>query len=409
MASRLSPTWWKEHGASSPDDAVARLVARLSPVDVETLALDDALGRVLGEAVVADRASPAADVSSMDGFSVAIGDIARGTLPVRGEVLIGGAPPEMVAGAAMRIVTGAPIPPGADLVIRREDVEDRGEEIEILDGSAHAPGDHIRRAGENIGKGDVAVGSGRLISPTVAGTLASFGRTEVAVHRRVRVGVIVTGDEVVDASETPTAFQVRDSHAAALRAMLGIVPWIDLVAVGRVRDDPEALMQTVFTLLPRVDALFLTAGVSVGPRDLVPGVLVSLDVETVFRGVAQRPGRPTLGAIGPQGQLVMGLPGNPLSVFVAARRIGVPALAHLAGLGDGAFGPTLLRVERDDGKTIPVCWHRPVRLGRDGTATLARITSSGDYAGAAPTDGFVQVAPGARAEGIVPYYPWSVS
>lgn len=408
MASRLSPNWWREHGATSPDDAVERLVARLTPVGVETVALDRALGRVLGEPVVADRASPPIDVSAMDGFAVAIGDVARETLPVRGEALVGRSPARVVPGSAMRIVTGAPIPAGADLVIRREDVEDRGEEITILEGSSHAPGDHIRRAGENIGEGDVAVGAGRIISPPVAGTLASFGRTEVSVFRRVRVGVIVTGDEVVDAADAPTAFQVRDSHAPTLRAMLGNVPWIDLVAVGRVGDDPEALLQTAFTLLPRVDALFFTAGVSVGPRDLVPGVLVSLDVETLFRGVAQRPGRPTLGAIGPQGQLVMGLPGNPLSVFVAARRIGVPALAHLAGLGDDALLPTLVRIDEADDATLSVYWHRPVRLGPNGTATLAHVTSSGDFAGAAPTDGFVQVGPNARAEGLVSFYPWSV-
>jgi molybdopterin molybdotransferase len=252
------------------------------------------------------------------------------------------------------------------------------------------------------------VDAGWPISPTIAGAIASFGRTEVAVRHRVRVGVIVTGDEVVGAGDAPTPFQIRDSHASALRAMLGGVPWIDLVAVGRVHDDPEALMQTAFTLLPRVDALFLTAGVSVGPRDLVPGVLVSLDVETLFRGVAQRPGRPTLGAIGPQGQLVMGLPGNPLSVFVAARRIAAPALAHMAGLGADALAPTLVRIDQGDDKTIDVYWHRPVRLGADGTAALARITSSGDFAGAAPTDGFVQVPPRTHAAGLFPYYPWAI-
>ena len=345
----------------------------------------------------------------------------------KGEARVGKPPPDAIAGAATRIATGAPIPKGAGLVVRREDAEDNDTSITILETASPRPGDNIRRAGENIRQGQIALQPGTFISPTVAAALATFGHTRVAVHRRVRVGIIVTGDEVIDPAQTPTPFQLRDSHAIALRAMFGPVACIDLAAAARVPDDPDTLLRAFRSIIPRTDALILTAGVSVGPHDLVPAALRKINATTLFRGVPQRPGRPTLGAVTHDDKPVMGLPGNPLSVFVAARRIAACVLAPLAGIsggggaggiglggGDGwgvGGGGGLVVITNPDDRTIPLHWHRPVQRlpGSSTQAALIETKGSHDVPAAARSTGFIHVPPDTRAEGSFPYYPWTLA
>jgi molybdopterin molybdotransferase len=256
----------------------------------------------------------------------------------------------------------------------------------------------------------VAIDAGRTISPTVAGVLASFGRTRVPVFRRLRVGVIVTGDEVVDAAATPSPYEVRDSHAPALRAMLGAVPWIDLAPPIHVRDDEAALDHAARDTLAHADALIITAGVSVGPCDLVPDALSRLGAETLFRGVRQRPGRPTMGAITPDARPIFALPGNPLSVFVAARAIVAPVLAHMAGLNPNALAPALVELSYPDHRAAPHHWHRLVTLEAHGQARLVPMQSSGDIPAAARASGFVTIPPetNTNARTHHPYHPWNL-
>jgi molybdopterin molybdotransferase len=391
--------------APSPDAAVRALIARLAPVGTEHVALSDAAGRVLGQRLLSDRPSPAADVSAMDGYAARHADLARDrVLPVCGEVRIGREPIPLPPEKVLRIVTGAGIPPGADTVIRREDTEEYPDRIVIR--AAPARGDNIRRRGENAAAGHEVVPLGTLITPPVAAALATFGCARPLVHRRVRLGVVVTGDEVQQVGADVTSWMLRDSNGPAVASIVANCRWIDCAAVRHAIDEPDVLRRTVRELLDACDAVVLTGGVSMGTRDFVPGALQALGSEIVFHGVRQRPGKPLLGALGPEGQAIFGLPGNPLAVMVGARRVAVPVLGHLAAM---CAPPLPLAITVDMGEESPVdVWsHRPIRLTAPGRGELVATRGSGDVVAAALSDGFVEIPPNASTSGLWPYYAWT--
>lgn len=398
-----------EHAFPSPARACEALVERLAPVPAERIDLSGAAGRILAEPLLADRPSPPADVSAMDGYALRLDDLAAGRLSVRGEVAMGQRPPDLPSGspAAVRIVTGGGIPQGADTVIRREDVTEHGDHITVDPALADriTPGANIRRAGENLAAGSTVVPAGTRITPPVAGALATFGAARPAVRRRVRAALLLTGDELLAVDAEPTPWQIRDSNGHVLAAMLGGQPWIDVVHRQHCPDTREALDAALASALERADAVILTGGVSMGDKDHVPAAVRAAGGEVLFHRLPQRPGKPILGAIGPRGQCILGLPGNPVSVMVTARRIGAPALDAMAGRR--APAPPSVRISDPDDRTIHLWWHRLVRTGRDGDVTLAGSVGSGDLVAAARADGFVEVAPGARATGDLPFYPWA--
>lgn len=389
-----------------PRTAVTRLVERLSPVSTETVALEQSGGRVLAAAVHSDRPSPAADVTAMDGYAVRVED-AAGELPISGEVSIGEPPPPMKPGSAIRIFTGGAIPEGADAVIKREDVEERPSSIFIGPDVSVESGRHIRRRGENLPEGEMVLDAGIEIDATVAAALATFGVAQPQVYRPVGVGIIATGDEVLAPSEVPTAWQLRDSNTSAVSVLTGSRPWIELVASERRIDNRELLTKTLGELLDRCDAVFLTGGVSMGDYDFVPEVIADVGGEIVFHRLRQRPGRPLLGAIGPSGQTILGLPGNPVSVMVTARRWGMQALRKLAGITEYDPPAPAVALSNDDGDSIDLWWHRLVTIDRDGRATLVQTKGSGDLVSAARSDGFIVVPPGESGPGPWPFYGWS--
>jgi molybdopterin molybdotransferase len=395
-----------ETTALSPHAAVNALVGRLDRVGTERIGLSDAMGRVLGQRLVCDRPSPAADVSAMDGFAVRHADLARDeTLPIRGEVRIGEAPQPLPERSAMRIVTGGGIPPGADTVIRREDTEEFPDRIVVR--VAHlARGENVRRRGENAATGYEVVPSGTVITPPVAAALATFGCARPIVHRRVRVGLIVTGDEVKDVDAELTPWLLRDSNGPALVSIFSPLRWLDVAPVRRGVDDPDVLQRTTAELLEACDALVLTGGVSMGGRDFVPGVLRALGAEIVFHRIRQRPGKPVLGARGPRGQAILGLPGNPVSVLVTARRMAVPVLGHMAGMAAVPL-PVAVAIDAANEAALDLWWHRPIRLTATGRGALVSARGSGDVVATALADGFVEVPPNETGPGPWPYYPWT--
>ncbi|NBX32950.1 MAG: hypothetical protein EBR07_09525, partial [Planctomycetes bacterium] len=205
---------------------------------------------MLAEAVRADRASPALDMSSMDGFAVRVADLnamASATgLPIAtgigSEASIGHAPVSMQPGHAIRIVTGAPIPIGADAVVRHEDVRvANGRAVLQIAANAVQPGAFIRREGENASKGAEILQPRTLIGAAAIGALATFGAANVRVHRRVRVAIITTGDELVSTDRTPAPWQIRDSNGSVLASLLGARAWIEVVAHLHAQDDADAL------------------------------------------------------------------------------------------------------------------------------------------------------------------------
>ena len=396
----------------SPGAALAALLERVEPVGTERIGLDDIGGRVLAEDVRTDRPSPACDVSSMDGYAVRIAELSGGTLPVAGEIAIGKAPPEMPVGAALMIVTGAPVPLGADAVIKREDVSETPDRIEFGAEVAASvrPGQHIRRRGENLGVGALVCEGGRVVTPALAVSLATFGMARPEVFQRVRVGVVVTGDEVVDPSETPDEWRLRDSHLAMLGSMLSSSALIEHHPHGpmvRVQDDAESIYQVARSALDSCDALILTGGVSMGDHDHVPDVVARLGAEVVFHRLPQRPGMPALAAVGDSGKPVFGLPGNPLSVLVTMHRLVMPALLRRGGVRETP-APTQVRLTNSGPETLDMWWHRLVRLTGGGEAELIASRGSGDAPSAATSDGFVEMPPGANGEGPWMFYRWCV-
>ncbi len=396
-------------GFASPGEAVAAMLARVRSVGTERVGLAHAAGRVLAEAVTADRPSPAADVSAMDGYAVALSGMKPGEWPVADEVKIGREPAAIKAGTVSRIVTGAPIPAGADAVIKRELVEEKGATI-VVSAEALAsvnPGEAIRRKGENAREGATIVEAGVRIGPSVAGALAQFGRDVVLVHRKVRIGILVTGDELIDTGATPTPWQLRDSNGPSLEALLLPVPWIDAPERTRAPDAPETIRRAAEGLLERCDMLLCTGGVSMGQHDHVPWVIEALGGERVFHRVPQKPGKPVFGAVMKNGTPVLGLPGNPVSVLVTARRMAGPVLERLAGFA-ACTPPASVLVDPPDARTLGLWWQRLARLTGAGRAELVENMSSGDIAGAARADGFVEIPPGASGPGPWPFYAWAL-
>lgn len=392
--------------AASPEEAVSRLNARAAAPTTERVPLAQATGRVLAQSVVADRPSPPVAVSSMDGYAVCVATLGAGRTPVRGDVHIGREPAPLARGGVARIVTGAPIPKGADAVIKREDVAEEPGAIVVSDQIIRSlrAGAFIRKAGENIAGGSEVIGPGREIGPQIVGALGAFGCHEPEVFRRVRVGILVTGDELVAPGENPTPWQIRDSNGPVLSALLSRHGWLETLPVRRSGDDPTALADHARELLAEADALVVTGGVSMGVRDFVPGVLSGLGAEILFHTVRQRPGKPVLGAITADGRPVLALPGNPVSVLVTARRILIPVLSRLAGLAP--VSPTTVTLVDSDQEQLDLWWHRSVTLSGPGTARLVGGRGSGDVVSAARSDGFVEVPPGRGGPGPWAFYRW---
>lgn len=296
------------------------------------------LGRVLAEDVRADRDSPPFAKAMMDGYAVRSGDCAGGSAELRivEEIPAGAVPTRVIAvGECARIFTGAPIPEGSDAVVMQERTVPLGDRVRVTD-SGVSPGRNVMPRGKEMTAGDVVLRAGSVLTPVAFGVLGSVGKVEIAVVPAPRVGILATGDELVEADVEPGPGQIRNSNGpmlAALVARAGGVPKY----LGIVRDDVSELRERIGVALQESDVLLLTGGVSVGKLDLVPGVLADLGVTAHFHKVRMKPGKPLL--FGTQeDKLVFGLPGNPVSALVGFELFVRPALRKLAGHANP--GPT---------------------------------------------------------------------
>lgn len=393
-----------------PDDALRALADRLAPTDTETsLRSASACGRILAGEVVADRDSPAADVSAMDGYAIRIGDLQHaGPISVRGESVPGSPPPKMQSGTVVRIFTGAIVPKGAEAVVKREDTEELEGAIRFLEPAmSTVAGEHIRRAGENAKANCSVLSSGTVITAARQATMANFGCLEVDVHLPVRVSVITTGDEVgVFPEDKPKPWQLRNSNRASLTSLLQSTPWIRINHMEHCQDDRSSLTELLNSLLKDSDAILLTGGVSMGDYDYVPDVVREVGGEVVFHGLPIRPGKPILGAATGDGKLLLGLPGNPVSATIGCRRMAAPLLAKLSGQTNWLPACPMVRLDHAGDKTIPLHWFRLVRLTGHGTAEPVISQGSGDLVSLGHSDGFVEIPPGVSAEGPWPYHAW---
>jgi molybdopterin molybdotransferase len=314
----------------SVEEALTRLLALVEALPPEQISLADGLGRVLAEDVSARRTQPPFAVSAMDGYAVRADDLAR--MPVElhivAEVPAGaGFGGHVGPGEAARIFTGAPMPAGTDTIVIQEDTERLGDRVRVLEGAPR--GRYVRREGLDFAEGDALLNSGWQLSARDVGLLAAMNRPWLFVHRRPRIGILSTGDEIVMPGDPIGPHQIVSSNSLALAAIVTACGGI-AVSVGNAPDDPEALRR-IAAATSGVDLLVTTGGASVGEHDLVREALAVDGFELDFWQIAMRPGKPLM--VGRyRGTPMLGLPGNPVSTFVCAMLFLKPAIERLSGL-----------------------------------------------------------------------------
>lgn len=314
--------------AVSFEEARRKILQTTARLGKETVPLVEAAGRVLFQDVIAPWDMPLWDNSAMDGFAVRSEDCQQGTrLFIHGYIPAGATPDGAVAhGTAVRIMTGAPIPPGCDAIIPIENTEQNGNFITI-NGPVRA-GDHVRNRGEDVYAEERVLIAGSLLRPAEISMLASFGYSEVPVFRRPLVAILSTGDELTEPGEKIGPGQIVNSNAYSLAASVleaGGQPQL----LGIARDEPESLREKIRQGL-QADVLITSAGVSQGDRDLVCDLLEEAGVTRHFWKINIKPGRPT--AYGQKdGTPVFSLPGNPVSTMVTFEELVRPALLQMQG------------------------------------------------------------------------------
>jgi molybdopterin molybdotransferase len=333
----------------SVEEALEKVLSYAQPLGSEKVSILEALGRVMAEDIYANRDIPPFDNSGMDGYAVRAGDIqnASPNHPAQLEVIedlpAGFIPKKRVEkGKAIRIMTGAPIPEGADTVVPVEGSNKEGDFVSIF--MATLSGENIRKAGEDVKKGERVISAGDLIRPSEVGMLASVRRSFVSVYQRPLVAILCTGDELVDVDGNVDGVKIVSSNSYTLAAQVkdcGAIP----IQLGIARDRKEEIKEKLLQGM-RADVLISSAGVSVGDYDFVKAVLSELGVEIFFWRVAMKPGMPVaFGMI--QGKPVFGLPGNPVSSMVSFEQFVRPSLLKMLGHRQ-LFRPVIDAVLKED-------------------------------------------------------------
>ena len=309
----------------SVEDARARMLTEVSALPAEDVALNRAIGRVLAQDVAAIRDQPPFTASAMDGWALRSAD-APGALLIIGESAAGhGYDGALGAGQAVRIFTGAAVPAGADTVVIQEDAT---READMVTVPASAAGENIRPAGGDFRAGQALLAKGTRIDPWRLSLAASAGRSEIFVHARPRVAIVSTGEEIVEAPAAPGPYQIYDSGAPALAAM--VEGWGGVAAKRKpVRDELDAVIEAVRTA--DAELIVTVGGASVGDHDLVRAAAEALGLSLKVGSVNVRPGKPTFFGVLGDGRKLLGLPGNPASAFVCAELFLKPLLAKFQG------------------------------------------------------------------------------
>ena len=317
----------------SLEAALSQILAAIHPLGMEKVNLLDALGRVIGEDIAASRSIPPKNNAAMDGYALRSADI-RGASPEKPVVLdviedipAGAIPQKRVGqGQAARIMTGAPVPDGADAVLRMEDTEKDGQRVRVFVEALE--GQDIRLAGEDVRPGEKVISRGDIIRPAEIGMLAALGRSFISVYQKPLIAILATGDELVDVDENPSPWQIISSNSYALAAQVldcGAIP----VQIGIAKDTREDLVAK-FKSAMRADIIISSGGVSVGDYDLVKEIMKEVGNNMQFWQVAMRPGKPlAFGSL--EGIPIFGLPGNPVSSMVSFEQFVRPSILKMMG------------------------------------------------------------------------------
>jgi molybdopterin molybdotransferase len=370
----------------SVDEALERLLARAEPVAVETVPTLEAAGRVLAADVLAAIDVPPLDNSQMDGYAVRTVDVpaAGTTLPIAQRIAAGQVGAPLAPGTAARIFTGAPLPAGADAVAMQEACSAVGDKVTLNE--VPARGSWIRRAGIDLAAGDVAVRAGTRLRPQELGLIASVGAARVAVHRRLRVAVFFTGDELAMPGEPLAPGRIYNSNRFVLRALLERLG-CEVADLGIVPDDRAATRRAFVTAAERADCIVTSGGVSVGEEDHVKPAVEAEGALELWQ-IAMKPGKPlAFGQV--RGVPFIGLPGNPVSSFVTFLLFARPFLLRRQGAASIAPSAYALRAAFD--------WPKP-----DRRREFLRVRRLGEQDVALfPTQNSAVLASAAWADGLV--------
>ena len=386
------------------DEAQRVVLSHVRPLDTEQVPLGEAGMRTLAEAVRCDIDMPPFDRAVMDGYAVRAIDTIAAPLRLRvvGRSAAGGSGTCSVeAGEAVKINTGAPMPAGADAVVRIEATELSVSNAEVVVRESVTPGRFVTPKAAYVTAGSVILPNGTVLGPTEIAAAATAGVATVTVYRQPVVAILSTGDELIEVDRKPAGAQIRNSNQYVLQA-LAESAHCKIRLLGVAGDDENQLRCKIDAGLS-ADVLCITGGVSMGDRDLVPDVLAAAGATIHVRKISIKPGRPTLFATGRGGALVFGLPGNPASAFVVFELLVRSAIAALQGRTGEAPKPTRVRLHGTLAATSARQTYHPARVSiSDDGELVARTLSwqgSGDAIGMVGANGLMVREPNTRAVG----------
>lgn len=326
-------------------DAHARVVAAFEALPAETISVADATGRVLATAPAARLTQPPSDLSAMDGYAVRAADVpaAPTTLKLVGQAPAGGSYDHgLKPGETVRIFTGGPLPMGADAIVIQEDTKADGEKITVLE--APRPGRHVRKAGLDFASGDTPLNAGRTLTTRDVALAAAMNHPWLSVHRKPRVAILSTGDELVMPGEPVGRNQIVSSSGIAVAAL--VRGWGGEPMLFDIARDNAALIQSRIAAGAQHDLLITLGGASVGDHDLVQDALKAQGFAMDFWKIAMRPGKPLMFAAKDRAR-VLGLPGNPVSTMVCALLFMKPAMDRMLGQAGDLVGTVPARLTVD--------------------------------------------------------------
>lgn len=354
----------------SVDDALTHLLSQATPVTrVEAVNLTDCLGRILAENQYVPADVPPADNSAVDGYAVFQGDIAPGQpLTVSDRIPAGAAPRPLQPGTAVRIFTGSEIPEGADAVVMQERVERTGDDIVIQ--ATVEPGQNIRRRGQDLAQGNLALAKGTRIRPQEMGLLASMGVSRVPVLARLKVAILTTGDELVDPGEPLAPGQIYNTNRFTMLGLLAEAG-CEVVLCETLEDTRDATRSTLKRAAEKADLILSSGGVSVGEEDHIRAVLEASGQLSLWR-MASKPGKPlAFGEI--DGTPILGLPGNPAAVLVTFMMMAMPYIRKRQGRLE--IYSTGERLPADFETHSPSVRREFVRARKEGSGAEAKIAA----------------------------------
>ena len=392
------------------ESALEKVLSDVEPLPSETVAAELALGRVLREPLLATTPIPRFDTSAMDGYALRAADAVAGTaLPVIGEARTGLGQLELKPGSAMRIFTGAALPLGADTVVMQERVQRQGDQITLE--LAPKERDNVRRQGEDLEQGAVALGAGARVTPGTLMLAASLDQSELVVSRRPRVTILCTGDELRAVGSPGGLGTIPESNSPGLRALAELA-CAEVTIAPLIADAPRLMSDAVTKSLQQCDLLVTVGGVSVGDHDYVRGALEAVGVQLGFWKVAIKPGKPlAFGRL--EHRRVLALPGNPSSALVTFALFGLPLLRAMQQdnrcTSLGTKIPCAVEIRQNKERLL-------LSLGtvvdQDGTSAFLphRNQSSGATVALAASDGMALIASGdsmCEKGTLVPFLAWS--